>query len=427
MYSDLLNLEFSSHRKVIAFADDLAIMTYGKTPKEAEAFANSDTSKIERWAKEIKMQFNEAKAKAMLITRKRCNKLINVYLNNKKLEEVEEMKYLGIYFDSRLTFDKHIQYTAENSTKLIYMLGRSAKFYWGLGYKALKTIYEGALIPLLRYGAPVWDEAVLKERNLRMPQRTQRLINIKTAKAFRTISFEASCMMAGVQPLGIVIEENARMYEIKHNTGWYEHECDTPLPLKEWPHPTRQLNIPETSASILYSTKIYTDGSKIGGKVGAGVAIYVDQVLNKQCKYKLQNHCSNNQAEQIAILKSLDELPPILDHNARTVAIYTDSKVTLDSLRNNFIHSPLIENIRHKVRQLMAQNWTIHFGRVKAHTGIEGNEKADKLAKEAAEEEDETTIAYNRVPITTVASGLKEEGLAKWQKQWGSTDKGALF
>jgi hypothetical protein len=54
-------LEFSNHTKVIAFADVLAIMTPGKTQMEVEAFANSETSKIERWAKENKMQFKEAK------------------------------------------------------------------------------------------------------------------------------------------------------------------------------------------------------------------------------------------------------------------------------------------------------------------------------------------------------------------------------
>jgi hypothetical protein len=43
---------------------------------------------------------------------------------------------------------------------------------------------------------------------------------------------------------------------------------------------------------------------------------------------------------------------------------------------------------------------------VKAHNGIGGNER-DKLTKEAAEEEDEKTIPYNRVPKTTVASGLE--------------------
>jgi hypothetical protein len=122
-------------------------MTSGKTPMEAEAFAKSDISKIGRRAKENKMQFNEAKSKAMLITRKRSNKSINIYLNNRKLEAVEEMKYLGIYFDSRLTFDNHIQYTAENSTKLYYMLGRSAKLYWGLGHKALKPYMKGHRFP----------------------------------------------------------------------------------------------------------------------------------------------------------------------------------------------------------------------------------------------------------------------------------------
>jgi hypothetical protein len=77
----------------------------------------------------------------MLITRKRKN----VIINNRRLEVVKEMKYLGIYFDSRFTFDNHIRHIAEKSTKLIYMLGKSAKLQWGLGQKALKTIYEAAL------------------------------------------------------------------------------------------------------------------------------------------------------------------------------------------------------------------------------------------------------------------------------------------
>jgi len=42
MYRAFLNLDFSGHTKVIVFADDLVIMTQGKTPSEAEVYANSD-------------------------------------------------------------------------------------------------------------------------------------------------------------------------------------------------------------------------------------------------------------------------------------------------------------------------------------------------------------------------------------------------
>jgi len=63
---------------------------------------------------------------------------------------------------------------------------------------------------------------------------------------------------------------------------------------------------------------------------------------------------------------------------------------------------------------------------VKAHIGIEGNELADKLAKEAAEDDDELNIVYNRIPIITIATELKKEGITKWQRQWESTDKGGL-
>ena len=131
------------HTKVIAFADDLAVLTKGKTPSEAEAFVNSDLAKIEKWVKDNKMQFNETKSKAMLITRKRSIESINIYINNRGVEMVKEMKYLGIHFDNRLTFNRHIKHLAENSSKLIHMLGRSAKLQWGLGNKALKPSMKG--------------------------------------------------------------------------------------------------------------------------------------------------------------------------------------------------------------------------------------------------------------------------------------------
>ena len=203
---------------------------------------------------------------------------LHIYLNNKRLEQVKKMRYLGIYFDNRLSFHKHIEHTTEKSKKIIYMLGRIAKRNWGLGHKSLKTIYEGALVRLMTYGAPVREEAIKKQRLLRKMQSSQRLINIKIAKAYRTISYEVSCLLAGVQPIGIEIEGKTCLYKQKHSTGKEDYEWDKPLPATEWPHPALRADIMETTDLITYPTESFTEGSKIGDKVGAGVAIFSEKV-----------------------------------------------------------------------------------------------------------------------------------------------------
>jgi len=115
------------------------------------------------------------------------------------------------------------------------MLGRIAKLNWGLGHKSLKTIYEGALVPIMTYGAPEWEEAIKKQSILRKVQSSQRLTNIKIAKAYRTISYEASCLLAGVQPIEIEIKGMTCLYKRKHSTGKQDYEWDKTLPATEWP------------------------------------------------------------------------------------------------------------------------------------------------------------------------------------------------
>jgi hypothetical protein len=101
LYNDLLNLKFSSQTKIITFADDMAILTHGKTLPKVEAYTNSDLARIENWAMENKIKFNESKSKAILYIYKSHDE-VNIFLNNRRLEQVMEMKYLVIYFDSHV-------------------------------------------------------------------------------------------------------------------------------------------------------------------------------------------------------------------------------------------------------------------------------------------------------------------------------------
>jgi ribonuclease HI len=64
----------------------------------------------------------------------------------------------------------------------------------------------------------------------------------------------------------------------------------------------------EVENGTTYATEVFTDGCKIGDNVGAEVIIFVKGKLAHQLKFKLHAHCSNNQAEQVAILKALEQL-----------------------------------------------------------------------------------------------------------------------
>jgi hypothetical protein len=51
---------------------------------------------------------------------------------------------------------------------------------------------------------------------------------------------------------------------------------------------------------------------------------------------------------------------------------------------------------------------------------------ADTLAKEAAQDDEDGNIVYDRIPVSTIVTRVKEEGLIKWQAQWEKAEKGAL-
>jgi hypothetical protein len=101
--------------------------------REAENITNIEMNKIQNWAKNNKINFNEQKSIAMVISRRRRkeNKEIIIYMNNKPLEQAQKIKYLGIIIDSKLNFREHILYTASKCTKLIHALSKSAKHSWG--------------------------------------------------------------------------------------------------------------------------------------------------------------------------------------------------------------------------------------------------------------------------------------------------------
>jgi ribonuclease HI len=180
--------------------------------------------------------------------------------------------------------------------------------------------------------------------------------------------------------------------------------------LKNWPHLADAAAIIEVKEYEDQTIQIYTDGSKNEQGVRSGVAIFTGKQLVTQLKYKLDNRCSNNQAEQLAIAKGLEAIATIdnEENSPCKAAIVTDSRIALDSIKNVNNHSYLIEQTRKRLPNLERSNWTVAFARVKAHTGILGNELADQLAKAAVRGKDKA-ISYSRIPTSTLYRELEKK------------------
>ena len=160
--------------------------------------------------------------------------------------------------------------------------------------------------------------------------RIQRLINIRIAKAYRAVSNGALCVITGLTPINIKIDETAKYYECIKGYG---NLIDQEMEAKYWTHPANSVKITEGQEDSKHTIHVYTDGSKGEHRVGSGIAIFTNSNITDMKKYRLNGQCSNNKAEQLAILKALENIQ-YMETNERTVTVSTDSRITLESLKN---------------------------------------------------------------------------------------------
>jgi len=143
-----------------------------------------------------------------------------------------------------------------------------------------------------------------------------------------------------------VNKQNNALYNTTKGRIIQRYQIDQEENPKYWQHPADTVkvndNTDETTDGREDSKRriqVHTDGSKTERGVGAAVAIFKDDKITDTKKYRLDGRGLNNQAEQLAIFKALENIQN-MDTNDKTVQIYTDSRIALESLKNRKSYTP---------------------------------------------------------------------------------------
>ena len=153
LYINDISNNLTPNSKIALFADDAKI--FRRILSLADCISlQSDLSSLEYWSKTWLMNFNAKKCKVMTIAR-RVKHHFEYYLNNTKLDHVNEFNDLGVFLSSDMTWSAHIRPKVSKANQLLGMIKRSLGVQAPI--QAKRLLFSSLIKPSLLYGSIIWS------------------------------------------------------------------------------------------------------------------------------------------------------------------------------------------------------------------------------------------------------------------------------
>lgn len=462
------------------FADDSAIYYAHKNIKTIEEKIQTGLNNINKWCNRNGFKISIAKTTGVLFTKTKKPQKIAITLNNQSIKIQSEAKFLGVIFDSRLTWRPHMEYIITKCKKRINLMRAVSGYKWGASKKALLAIYRALIRPILDYGDIAYSTASKSQlKKLATIQSEALRLACGAAKGTPIIALQNEC---GEMPLHLRCLQNSlkigtkiistknhptmeamtdhwsnhygkqkwhkeshtqyaranefcstlkqplRAPETQRTPPWIDKPIRTDLSLKK--KINKQTDSPELMKSAALElidkynghTLIYTDGSKAENRVAA--AYYIPS-KNVSKSLKLVDNSSVYAAELSAIVESVRWISENENHFLNKFVILTDSLSAATSIKqNNSTSRPnLFTELRESTNKLKYSDITVAW--IPSHVGLTGNEEADSLAKKGLEIERINSTAY--LELAEIQSQIKDFVLQKWQTEYNQDTKGRFY
>ncbi|KAK3764902.1 hypothetical protein RRG08_025423 [Elysia crispata] len=388
------------------------------------------------------------------------NILIEEQADGQKLIEENNPKYLGITFDPRLTWKTHIDTCHQKGLTRTCILRKLAGLEWGADSNILKKTYTGYVRPVLEYGVTSWGMAAksnvqkvisVQNQNLRiitggmkstpicimesqsqiesmLDQRDRKLLTERTKykaqptskmlKRINNLNKGRLKRSSFAKESKLIETENEIIQEIKNLTPLETHASTPPWEKQpqieirshirtiESKHKHSDLELKDLTSTYLNENfpkeewiRVYTDGSAENAVTNGGSGVYIEMPDGKTTESSIPTgiHCSNYRAELEAIMEALTILGRITPSIPQAKAvILSDSRSVLEKLE--VLRGAERQQLAKGFKNVVQNTQSLVLQWIPAHCGIEGNERADSLAKEGSQlEQIERDLMYSEV------------------------------
>jgi ribonuclease HI len=451
------------------YADDLIIFCRGSQITTTQKIIQNSLQIIEKWSAETGFRCSTTKTTIMRFSRRRNKEALEpLQLYSQPLTQVQHQTYLGITFDSRLTFSTHITTLKNDCLRRLNLLKAIAHTNWGSDERTILRTYRATIRSKLDYGSPAYGSATRSQlRKLDTIQNTALRLALG---AFRTSPALSLHRESNETPLPLRRKQLTHTQKLKvltlrshplHNkvttnpySEKYAANATTPkpffhdtqpttdilkklLPTPTTPYPPWRYKTPKTNLTILTHTKkptnpaqiqiqldtileththdivIYTDASKT--HEGVGCAFYSPQNATER-KLKLSNESSIHTAELYAIHQALCYSQTL---DQKNIIICTDSLSAIQAIGRISPKNHLLHLIQKTLYETEKQDKSILFVWIPSHCNLQGNDKADQAARDAIQAGQET---QESLLLTDAISIIKRSIHADWETQWKNTN-----
>jgi hypothetical protein len=223
MYDPILKLNLPVGVDIVGFADDIVISVIHNSVESIQYNIEYALRTIGDWLKFNKLEMAHHKTEFVVVTKKRQPITTQVSVGGNIITSSRKLRYLGIIIDDRLSFTAHVGYACEKAARVNTALASLMPNTFG-PRSSKRKLLANVTTSILTYSCETWKKALEKETNLIEINKVHRLSAIRVACAYRTISYEAACVIAGLVPIKIVTE---RLSDRKQSIDVWQREWES--------------------------------------------------------------------------------------------------------------------------------------------------------------------------------------------------------